>query len=116
MHCQQKRIYVSKGGLVALGLLITEGRRLFIVPAPILIAINSAVIGTLFIGWWLTPSNRQDRIAMSLTASMRSMSIVLLLLATWLPELDALLAALTYSGTMLWITWVAGKLMARRPS
>jgi len=99
---------------VAVILCVIERNRLALLPFTLLVIIHVAVAISLAVGWWLTPGSRGDKIAISLTAPYRSMSIVMLLLSAWVRDVDALLAAMAYSVGMLWMCIVTSMIIRRR--
>jgi len=101
---------------VALAMLVVEFERMKHLPLALLVVIHIAVIISLAVGWWLSPGSRNDKIAVSLTAPYRSISVVLLLLSAWVRDADALLSAMAYSVAMLWISGAASIFIRRRQS
>jgi len=99
---------------VAVILVVIERNRLALLPVTLLVIIHVAVALSLAVGWWLTPGTRGDKIAISLTAPYRSMSIVMLLLSAWVRDVDALLAAMAYSVGMLWMCMVGSMIIRQR--
>jgi hypothetical protein len=72
------------------------------------------VLASLVISYAITPGLFTDKIAISLTSTFRSISIALLLLAAWVQQTEAILAAMAYSASMLWMCWVMSMLARRR--
>jgi len=99
---------------VAVILVVIEWDRLALLPITLLIIIHVAVAISLAVGWWLTPGSTSNKIAISLTAPYRSMSIVMLLLSAWVRDVDALLSAMAYSVGMLWMCLLASVIIRRR--
>ena len=99
--------------IVATVILVSEIPRLMTLPLGLVAACHVAVPITLAAGWFLTPGDRGERIAVALTTPYRSISVVLLLLASWVRDMDAILAAMTYSGAMLWMCVVASLWLRR---
>ena len=102
--------------IVAIGVLASEIQDLKYLPWGLIAALNIGVPIALAISWWLTPGTTEDKIAISLTTPYRSISVVLLLLAAWVRDGDAILAAMAYSGTMMWMCLAASGWMRKRLS
>ena len=102
--------------VVAIAVLASEAQRIGDVPIALIVVCNVAVIISLMLGWWLTPGNREDKIAVALSTPYRSISVVLLLLTAWVKSPDAFIAAMLYSGTMLWMCLAASTWIRRRQS
>lgn len=102
--------------VVASAILASEIPRLLTLPLALVAACHLAVPIAMAAGWWLTPGTRNERIAVALGTPYRSISVVLLLLAAWVRDMDAILAAMTYSGAMLWMCLAASWWMRRRGS
>ena len=100
--------------VVAIGVVASELQNLKHLPWGMIAAVNIAVPVSLALGWLLTPGSLEDRIAMSLTIPYRSISVVLLLLASWVKDGNAILAAMAYSGTMMWMCLAASGFMRKR--
>ena len=100
--------------VVAIGVVASEVQNLKNLPWGMIAAVNVAVPISLAVGWYLTPGSLEDRIAMSLCIPYRSISVVLLLLAAWVKDGNAILAAMAYSGTMMWMCLAASSLMRKR--
>jgi BASS family bile acid:Na+ symporter len=100
--------------VVAIGVLATEIQGLKNLPWGLIAAVNIGVPISIAASWWLTPGNTTDKIAISLSTPYRSISVVLLLLAAWVRDGDAILAAMAYSGTMMWMCLVASGWMRKR--
>jgi BASS family bile acid:Na+ symporter len=100
--------------IVAIGVLINEIQGLKDLPWGLIAAVNIGVPISIAMGWWLTPGSTTDKIAISLSTPYRSISVVLLLLAAWVRDGDAILAAMAYSGTMMWMCLAASGWMRRR--
>ncbi len=99
--------------VVATVILMSEIPRLMTLPLELVAVCHLAVPVTLAAGWFLTPGDRGERTAVALATPYRSISVVLLLLASWVRNMDAILAAMTYSGAMLWMC-LAASLWLRR--
>ena len=99
--------------VVATAILASEISNLGNVPLELVLVVNIAASASLLMAWLLTPGSREDKIAVTLTTPYRSISVVLLLLSSWVHSADAMLAAMTYSGTMLWMC-VAASVWLRR--
>lgn len=95
-------------------ILAGEIPRLMTVPIKMIVFCHLAVPIMMGLGWLFTPGTRADRIAVSIATPYRSISVVLLLLASWVRDMDAMLAAMTYSGAMLWMCLAASTWMRRR--
>lgn len=100
--------------VVATAILASEIPRLLTLPLAAVAVCHLAVPIAMFAGWWLTPGTREERIAVAIGTPYRSISVVLLLLAAWVRDMDAILAAMTYSGVMLWMCLAASWWMRRR--
>jgi|GEM_PF-2928813 len=100
--------------VVAIAVLATEMQRIGNVPIALIVVCNVAVLISLLLGWWLTPGTREDKIAVALSTPYRSISVVLLLLTAWVKSPDAFIAAMLYSGTMLWMCLAASTWIRRR--
>ena len=100
--------------VVAIGVLASELQRIGDVPLALIIVCNVAALVSLLLGWWLTPGRREDKIAVALSTPYRSISVVLLLLTAWVKSPDAFIAAMLYSGTMLWMCLAASTWIRRR--
>lgn len=100
--------------VVAIAVLATEMQRIGSVPIALIVVCNVAVLISLLLGWWLTPGTREDKIAVALSTPYRSISVVLLLLTAWVKSPDAFIAAMLYSGTMLWMCLAASTWIRRR--
>jgi len=100
--------------VVAVGVVATEIQGLKHLPWGLIAAVNIGVPISLAVSWWLTPGRTIDKIAISLATPYRSISVVLLLLAAWVRDGDAILAAMAYSGTMMWMCLAASGWMRRR--
>ncbi len=100
--------------VVAIGVVASEIQNLKYLPWGMIVAVNIAVPASLAVGWFMTPGTMEERIAMSLTIPYRSISVVLLLLAAWVKDGNAILAAMAYSGTMMWMCLTASSLMRKR--
>jgi BASS family bile acid:Na+ symporter len=100
--------------VLAVGITASEFKSLSTLPGSLLIACNVGVFSSLMISYAITPGLRTDKIAISLTSTFRSISIALLLLAAWVQETEAILSTMAYSGTMLWMCWIASLIMGRR--
>ena len=99
--------------VVAAAVLISEMPRLSKVPIGMIALCHVAVLTSMVLGWMVTPGDRSERIAVALATPYRSISVVLLLLASWIRDMDAMLAAMTYSAAMLWMC-LAGSAWIRR--
>ena len=99
--------------IVAIGVVASEVQDLQYLPWGLIAAINIGVPITLFLGWIFTPGTTEDKIAMSLTVPYRSISVVLLLLAAWVKDGNAILATMAYSGTMMWMCIAASAWMRK---
>ncbi len=108
----------AKGLLVfvAIAILIVEFKRLQLLPPTLIVVLHIAVGVTLAISWWLTPGGFENKVAISITAPYRSMSIVMLLLTAWVRDVDALLSAMAYSVAMLWMCMATSVIIRRRQS
>jgi len=93
--------------------LISEVPKLKTLPWAMVLVTHGAVFLSMVAGWLLTPGNREDKIAVAIASPYRSISVVLLLLAAWVQDMEAMLAAMTYSGTMLWMCLAASTAMKR---
>jgi len=100
--------------VVAIGVVASEIQDLQYLPWGLIAALNIGVPISLFLGWWLTPGTIEDKIAISLTVPYRSISVVLLLVAAWVKDGDAILAVMAYSGTMMWVCLAASAWMRKR--
>jgi BASS family bile acid:Na+ symporter len=100
--------------VVAMAILISEVPRLTTLPWAMIFVTHSAVLLSMVAGWVLTPGNRKDKIAVAIASPYRSISVVLLLLAAWVQDMEAMLAAMTYSGAMLWMCLAASMWFKRR--
>ena len=100
--------------VVAIGVVASEIQNLKHLPWGMIAAVNIAVPVSLGLGWFLTPGSTEDRIAMSLTIPYRSISVVLLLLASWVKDGNAILAAMAYSGTMMWMCLATSGFMRKK--
>ena len=74
---------------------------------------HCAVAVTMGLGWLVTPGDRSERIAVAVATPYRSISVVLLLLASWVRDMNAMLAAMTYSAAMLWMCLAASAWLGR---
>jgi BASS family bile acid:Na+ symporter len=88
--------------------------RLMNMPFRLVALCHVAVPAVMAAGWFMTPGNREERIAVAIATPYRSISVVLLLLASWVRDMDAIFAAMTYSGAMLWMCLTASAIMRRR--
>ena len=95
-------------------ILVGEIPRLSTVPIKMILFCHLAVPVLMGLGWLLTPGRRADRTAVAIATPYRSISVVLLLLASWVRDMDAMLAAMTYSGAMLWMCLATSTWMRRR--
>jgi len=100
--------------IVAIGVIASEIQGLKNLPWGLIAAVNIVVPITLGLSWWLTPGTVTDKMAVSLTTPYRSISVVLLLLAAWVRDGNALLAAMAYSGTMMWMCLATSGWMRKR--
>ncbi len=100
--------------LVTVAFVAANGRRLLAVPARALLAVEPVVLASLAVGWLVAPRRRADRDAMALVAGIRSMSVVLLVIAAWYPSPETLLTALSYSVSMFLWSALAARIMGRR--
>jgi BASS family bile acid:Na+ symporter len=100
--------------VVAMAILISEVPRLTTLPWAMVFVTHSAVLLSMVAGWVLTPGSREDKIAVAIASPYRSISVVLLLLAAWVQDMEAMLAAMTYSGAMLWMCLAASMWFKRR--
>lgn len=100
--------------VVAIAILISEVPRLTTLPWAMIFVTHSAVLLSMVAGWVLTPGHREDKIAVAIASPYRSISVVLLLLAAWVQDMEAMLAAMTYSGAMLWMCLAASMWFKRR--
>ncbi|MGB0639867.1 MAG: bile acid:sodium symporter family protein [Myxococcota bacterium] len=100
--------------ILAVGITASEFNSLWTLPTSLLIACNVGVFASIVISYAITPGLRDDKIAISLTSTFRSISIALLLLAAWVQEVEAILGTMAYSGTMLWMCWLASFIMKRK--
>jgi len=100
--------------VVAIAVVASETQRIGSVPIALLIVCHVAVVVSLLVGWWLTPGSWEDKVAVSLSTPYRSISVVLLLLTAWVKNADAFIAAMLYSGTMLWMCLAASTWIRRR--
>ena len=100
--------------VLAVGITASEFKNLSTLPGSLLIACNGGVLASLLISYAITPGLHTYTIAISLTSTFRSISIALLLLAAWVQETEAILGTMAYSGTMLWMCWLASLVMGRR--
>jgi bile acid:Na+ symporter, BASS family len=84
-------------------ILAGEISRLSALPMALVVVSHIAAGLSMLAGWFLTPGTTEDKIATALTTPYRSISVVLLLLSAWVHDVDAMLAAMAYSGAMLWM-------------
>lgn len=99
--------------VVAAAVLISELPRLSTVPIGMIAMCHCAVAVTMVLGWLVTPGDRSERIAVAVATPYRSISVVLLLLASWVRDMNAMLAAMTYSAAMLWMCLAASAWLGR---
>ncbi len=100
--------------VVAIAVVASEVQRLGSVPMSLMVVIHASVVACFGLGWWLTPGPREDKIAVALSTPYRSISVVLLLLTAWVQNVDAFIAAMLYSGAMLWMCLLASTIIRRR--
>jgi BASS family bile acid:Na+ symporter len=100
--------------VVAMAVVISEVPRLKTLPWTMVFVTHAAVLLSMAAGWFLTPGSREDKIAVAIASPYRSISVVLLLLAAWVQDMEAMLTAMTYSGAMLWMCLAASTWMKRR--
>jgi BASS family bile acid:Na+ symporter len=100
--------------VVAMAILISEVPRLTTLPWAMIFVTHAAVVLSMVAGWVLTPGSREDKIAVAIASPYRSISVVLLLLAAWVQDMEAMLSAMTYSGAMLWMCLAASMWFKRR--
>lgn len=100
--------------VVAMAILISEVPRLTTLPWAMIFVTHAAVLLSMVAGWVLTPGSREDKIAVAIASPYRSISVVLLLLAAWVQDMEAMLSAMTYSGAMLWMCLAASMWFKRR--
>jgi BASS family bile acid:Na+ symporter len=88
--------------LVALVALVAalEGESMGTLPLEVVPALICTVAGSLILGWWGTRGPRADRVAVTLVTGIRSVSLVLLVVASWYPDPQTLFTALGYSVIM----------------
>jgi BASS family bile acid:Na+ symporter len=96
-------------------ILAGEISRLNTLPLALILVVHLAAGASILISWLVTPGSQEDKIAIALTTPYRSISVVLLLLSSWVHNVDAMLAAMAYSAAMLWMCiacsfWIRNKL------
>ncbi len=92
------------GQIILVGLIVfflfKVGPRVAEVPPMAAVCVFS-LVGAGMVGSWLLPlGGRPERVALCMTTTIRSMSVVVLLITRWFPEPVTLLVALSYSTTM----------------
>ena len=102
--------------IVAIGVIASEFQNLQHLPWGLIALVNIVVPISLALAWFLTPGAAADKMAIALTSPYRSISVVLLLLAAWVRDGNALLAAMAYSGTMMWMCLAISGWMRKRYS
>jgi BASS family bile acid:Na+ symporter len=102
-------------GITAVGFISKEvlkgGASSIILPAPVLMATFSCVIASLLVGYAFGAGRGQDRSALCMVTSVRSMGLALLLATAWFPNPASILTVASYSAVMFWLSLGVGGLL-----
>lgn len=102
-------------GLTAGGFMLKEvakgGAGALLLPTPVLMATFTCVLGSLLVGYALGIGRPEDRSALCMTTSVRSMGLALLLAAAWFPDPRSILTVASYSAVMFWISLGVGGIL-----
>jgi BASS family bile acid:Na+ symporter len=102
-------------GITAVGFILKEvfkgGAGAIILPAPVLMATLSCVIASLLVGYAFGAGRGDDRSALCMVTSVRSMGLALLLATAWFPNSSSILTVASYSAVMFWLSLGVGGLL-----